>query len=175
MEKLIIAVVALGVWKVSSTFLSKFIEDISTKKIVTPYRKKYLMKTMHISLAFFLGIVTIGLMGVEYSQISIFLSSVIALFGVAFIAQWSILSNITASIIIFFNFPYRVGDHIKVVDKDSEIAGIVEEISLFHVLIRKDDEIITYPNNLILQKAVIKKDLPITEEKPRPPKKDYPY
>jgi hypothetical protein len=67
------------------------------------------------------------------------------------------LSNITASMIIFFGFPYRVGDRIKVTDADFDISGTVEEISLFHVLIRTDaGNIITYPNSLILQKPVIK-------------------
>jgi small-conductance mechanosensitive channel len=84
------------------------------------------------------------------------MSSVFAVLGVALFAQWSILSNITASLIIFFGFPYRVGDKIKVMDKDDDISGVIEEISLFHVLIRRGDELITYPNTLILQKGVIK-------------------
>ncbi|BBM04101.1 hypothetical protein GL2_41750 [Microbulbifer sp. GL-2] len=41
-------------------------------------------------------------------------------------------------------------------DKDDDISGIIEEITLFHVLIRKGEELITYPNTLILQKGVIK-------------------
>ena len=41
-------------------------------------------------------------------------------------------------------------------DKDDDISGVIEEISLFHVLIRKGDDLITYPNSMILQKAVIK-------------------
>lgn len=96
------------------------------------------------------------MMGIEYHQLTVFLSSVFAVIGIALFAQWSILSNITASLIIFFAFPYRVGDRIKVVDKDDDISGIVEEISLFHVIIRREGDLITYPNTLILQKAVIK-------------------
>ena len=42
------------------------------------------------------------------------------------------------------------------VDKDDDISGVIEEISLFHVMIRKNGDLITYPNNMILQKAVIK-------------------
>lgn len=104
----------------------------------------------------FYSILLITFLGVEYSQISIFLSSIFAVLGVALFAQWSILSNITASLVIFFGFPYRVGDRIRVVDKDDDIAGVIEEITLFHVLIKKGNELITYPNTLILQKAVIK-------------------
>jgi small-conductance mechanosensitive channel len=86
----------------------------------------------------------------------VFLSSAFAVIGIALFAQWSILSNITASLIIFFAFPYRVGDRIKILDKDDDISGIVDEITLFHVIVRKDDDLISYPNSLILQKAVVK-------------------
>ena len=59
--------------------------------------------------------------------------------------------------IIFFSFPYRVGDRIKVLDKDDDMSGVVQEISMFHVILRRDDgNVITYPNSLILQKAVLK-------------------
>ncbi|MBE8568554.1 mechanosensitive ion channel domain-containing protein, partial [Vibrio sp. OPT46] len=97
----------------------------------------------------------------------LFLSSIFAVLGVAFIAQWSILSNITASFLIFFVFPYRVGDRIKVVDKDEDICGEIQEISMFHVLIKHDNgNLITYPNNQILQKAVLK----LAKNKPEPSK-----
>ena len=72
-------------------------------------------------------------------------------------AQWSILSNITASLIIFFGFPYRVGDYITVVDKEADISGVIEEISLFHVLIKREGQLISYPNTMILQKPVVQK------------------
>lgn len=98
-------------------------------------------------------------LGLGYGEISVYLSSIFAVIGVALFAQWSLLSNITASVVIFFAFPYRVGDRIKVTDPDFDLSGSVEEISLFHVLIRTDaGNMITYPNNLILQKPVIKLD-----------------
>ncbi|WP_163931586.1 mechanosensitive ion channel family protein [Paraferrimonas sp. SM1919] len=125
-------------------------------KGVSPYRIKYISKTITFAILAFFLILMANISGVEYSQISIFLSSVFAVIGVALFAQWSILSNITASLIIFFGFPYRVGDKIKVLDKDDDISGVIEEITLFHVLIKRGEEVITYPNILILQKGVIK-------------------
>lgn len=93
--------------------------------------------------------------GVDYAELMILFSSAFAVIGVALFAQWSILSNITGSIIIFFAFPYRIGDRIKVLDKDDDITGVITEISLFHLHIECDNgETIHYPNNLILQKAV---------------------
>ena len=128
-------------------------------KQVTTVRVKYLVKTANIALFAIFVFIACLVLGLGYSEISLFLSSVFAVVGVALFAQWSILSNITASMVIFFGFPYRVGDRIKVTDSDFDLSGTVEEISLFHVLIRTaEGNVITYPNTLILQKPVIKLD-----------------
>jgi small-conductance mechanosensitive channel len=75
--------------------------------------------------------------------------------GVAMVAQWSILSNITAGIILFFSFPFRIGDIIKIHDKDFPIIGEIEDIKAFHIsLLTKDGEVIIYPNNLVFQKGI---------------------
>ena len=82
-------------------------------------------------------------------------SSFFAVLGVAMVAQWSILSNITASITIFFAFPYKIGDRIRILDKDDSVTGIITEIGLFYVRVRDDNgDLVTYPANLILQKPV---------------------
>jgi len=140
----------------SIRFAHAAINRYGKSKEVSPYRIKYISKTVSIVLILLYLIVLANLTGLKYTQVSIFLSSVFAVIGVALFANWSILSNITASLIIFFGFPYRVGDSIKVIDKDDDISGVIEEITLFHVLIRRDQELITYPNNQILQKGVIK-------------------
>jgi len=155
MSLLILVIILLTLF-VSMRFATSTINKLGSDKSVDIYRIKYISKTINISLVVFFTILLFTLLGIEYSQVSIFLSSVFAVLGVALFAQWSILSNITASLIIFFGFPYRVGDFIKVIDKEEDVSGVIEEITLFHVLIKRDEELITYPNILILQKAVIK-------------------
>jgi small-conductance mechanosensitive channel len=60
-------------------------------------------------------------------------------------------------VLIFFVFPYRIGDRIRIVEKDEDLTGVIVEISIFHVLIKRDvGDLMTYPNSLMLQKAVIK-------------------
>lgn len=164
--KIIIALLLCVVFLLCRRFIGKLITTMAQQKSVSPYRIKYITKTLNLALTVFFILVLSLFMGIEYHQLSLFLSSIFAVIGVALFAQWSILSNITASLIIFFGFPYRVGDRIKVVDKDDDIQGVVEEISLFHVMIRRNQELITYPNTLILQKAVIK--LPTEKKKTVP-------
>lgn len=101
--------------------------------------------------------------GVNYKDLGVLLSSVFAVIGVALFAQWSILSNITAGVIIFFSFPFKIGNTIRILDKElsgpetSEIETfVIEDIRAFHLHLRKiNGEILTYPNNMVLQKGVI--------------------
>jgi hypothetical protein len=58
--------------------------------------------------------------------------------GVAMFAQWSILSNITSGIILFF-FPFKIGDVIRIHDKDFPIEAEIEDIRAFHVALKTKD------------------------------------
>ncbi|WP_396601518.1 mechanosensitive ion channel domain-containing protein [Algibacter sp. R77976] len=99
--------------------------------------------------------------GAQFEDLAVIFSSVFAIIGIALFAIWSILSNITSGIIMFFNFPYKVGDKIAIHDKDFPITAIIEDIRAFQLHLRIDNgDLVTYPNNLMLQKAVtlIEKD-----------------
>lgn len=119
---------------------------------------------------FLVTLVSIGLLviwGVEPGSMLVIFSSVFAVIGVALFAQWSILSNITSGIILFFTAPFRIGDLIKIQDKDFPIEAIIEDIRGFHTHLRTlDGELILYPNSLLLQKgiSVLKKASDIENE-----------
>ena len=93
--------------------------------------------------------------GVQTKDIFIALSSITTVVGVAMFAQWSILSNITSGIILFFSFPFKIGDVIKIHDKDFPIEAEIEDIGAFHVFLKTyEGEKIIYPNTLLLQKGI---------------------
>lgn len=98
-----------------------------------------------------IGIIT----GFSYKDVGLIFTSIFAVLGVALFAQWSILSNVTASVIVFFFFPYHVGDHVRIVDGEDSIEGVIEEITLFHVILKFENKYATYPNSLVFQKAVV--------------------
>jgi len=101
-----------------------------------------------------ISIVTIW--GAEGKQIFVIISSILTIIGVAFFAQWSILSNITAGIILFFSFPFKIGDRIRILDKDFPIDAKIEDIKSFYTLLKTTEgEEISYPNNLLLQKGIV--------------------
>ena len=93
--------------------------------------------------------------GVKTENLVLALSSIFAVIGVAFFAQWSILSNLTAGILMFFTAPYRIGARIQILDKDIPIDAVIEDIQSFYTHVRTpENELIAIPNSLFLQKAV---------------------
>lgn len=109
---------------------------------------------------------------VDIEGLSLIASSVFAIIGVALFAQWSILSNVTASIIIFFTFPAKVGDRVRILAGDNTVEGRVREIALFQIEIIDDDgNIILFPNNLLLQNPVVK--ILSNKKQKNSPKGDY--
>ncbi len=92
---------------------------------------------------------------VDQRDIFLFISSFLTVLGVALFAQWSLLSNITASIVLFVNHPAKIGDHLLVLDKDFPLKGRISDIGLFFITLKtEDDEKITIPNTLILNKMI---------------------
>lgn len=155
--KIGLIVLLVAAYVILSRLLKSSIALLGHKKAVNEVRITYVSKMLHLGFTATFFMLFFLILGVGYGQLAIFFSSVFAVVGIALFAQWSILSNITASLIIFFGFPYRVGDWVKVVDKDEEILGHIIEISTFHVIIeRLSGDVVTYPNSLILQKAVIR-------------------
>ena len=165
--KLLMGIFVLIAYRILKRIVNRAILNLATTKGVKKARLSFIQRCFNVALLFLTASIFAIITGIGYGDVSLFLSSIFAVLGVAFIAQWSILSNITASFLIFFVFPYRVGDRIKVVDKDEDISGEIQEISMFHVLIKHDNgNLITYPNNQILQKAVLK----LAKNKPEPSK-----
>ncbi|MEM1003700.1 MAG: mechanosensitive ion channel protein MscS [Bacteroidota bacterium] len=112
----------------------------------------------YLSNLFFYGLgitVLTFIWGVDLRRLSIFLSSMMAVVGIGFVAQRYILSNLTASVIGFFNHPLRLGDKIRVMDKDFDWTGIFEDISGFYLFMRSDDDKhISLRKNLVIQKGI---------------------
>lgn len=157
--------IAILAFSLGAKLLNKVIHDISVRRAFGDLRILYMTRLMNIGMVFLALVVICFILGLGYSEISVFLSSIFAVVGIALFAQWSILSNVTASMIIFFSFPYRVNDHIKICDNDDDMSGTILEISMFHVILKRSDgNIMTYPNSLILQKAVVKIDHPLQEK-----------
>lgn len=119
-------------------------------------RTKLVSKHISFGLAVIAAVILIFIWGVDFKELGLVMSSVFAVLGVALFASWSILSNVTAGIILFFWYPFKIGDRIKIHDSDFLDEALIIDIAAFHLHLRKDNgEFVTYPNNMLLQKGVV--------------------
>jgi len=157
-SNIVFTLVAVFTVYLAALLFRRLLKRIGKIKRVSAKRMFYIGKVFEI------GFVLSGLIwltiiwSVDFKGISILASSIFAVIGVALFAQWSILSNVTSSIIIFFTFPARVGDTIRIIDiEECSVEGTIVEISLFQVeLIDKEGNSVLYPNSLLMQKPVKK-------------------
>lgn len=136
-------------------FVKNAIRKFSFVRSIDANRRKVVVVISYSVIYAIFGIVLAVIWGVDFKEFSLFLSSTLAVLGVGFFAQWSLLSNLTASVILFFNHPVRIGSRIRILDKDYDLTGEVKDITSFYFFIKTDKgENITFPNSLILQKGI---------------------
>ncbi|WP_299260208.1 mechanosensitive ion channel domain-containing protein [uncultured Aquimarina sp.] len=131
------------------------IRRFSFVKAIDVNRRKIIFNLSYLGIYLTGGSLLILIWGVDHRQFALFISSILAVLGVGFFAQWSILSNLTASVILFFSHPLRIGDRIRVLDKDFDWTGRVKDITGFYLFMKTDDgRDITLPNALVIQKGI---------------------
>ena len=152
----LIATGILGILLILLRIIStKLVRRYAKSNQTLEHRTNLVIKYFHLFINILVIIALIVIWGVQTKDITIALSSITTVVGVAMFAQWSILSNITSGIILFFSFPFKIGDVIKIHDKDFPIEAEIEDIGAFHVFLKTiDGEKIIYPNNLLLQKGI---------------------
>ena len=142
--------------------LVKFISNVAIKKATEKFKyHKSRIKVVKKILNFILSLVIIAFLlmiwGVDQSKLFLFLTSLLTILGVAFFAQWSVLSNVTSTLILFFNHHVKIGDTISIAEKDSQIEGKISDIGFFFVHIKtKNNQEIFIPSNIFIQKAIKK-------------------
>lgn len=145
---IVLTFVVISITKRAIRRFGKLVEiDVNKRKVI--FYLSYLI-------IYFLALTVLSIIwGVNLKDFVVFISSILAVLGVGFVAQWSILSNLTASVILFFSHPLRLGDRIRVLDKDFDWTGEIEDISAFYLFMKTDDgRRITIPTNLVIQKGI---------------------
>lgn len=153
--EVIATVIVLLIVFVLRFLVAKLVKRFAKSSHTIEHRANLVIKYIHLLINIIATIALIVIWGVQKQDILFTVSSITTVIGVAMFAQWSILSNITSGVILFFFFPFKIGDVIKIHDKDFPIQAEIEDISAFHVNLKTiDGERITYPNNLLLQKGI---------------------
>ena len=159
-QTLAVIVLYIVVYNITKTFINNSLKNTQIQR----GRRKMIIKALQL-LTFLTAIILLSaIWGLKQCEIAVFVGTILTALGIAFFAQWSLLSNVTSSVLLFFNHPIKIGDTIKILDKDFPIEGEVTDLSYFFVHLKTDTgEIVTIPNSILLQKSVSvieNKDIP---------------
>ncbi len=155
-NQIIATAIVVGVFVVLRFVLRSIIKNFGRKAFFSEGRTNLVIKYIDYLINTLAIISLFAIWGVEGKHVVLVISSVLTIIGVAFFAQWSILSNVTAGIILFFSFPFKIGDRIRIMDKDFPVEAEIEDIKSFYTLLKTiDGEEIAFPNNLLLQKGIV--------------------
>ena len=139
-----------------SRILKSSVTLLGQKKYANEVRITYVSKMLNLGFTAIFVLLVCLVLGIGYGQLAIFFVGVCC-------GRCCLVCSV-----VYFKQYYRQldyllwlslssGDWVKVVDKDDEILGQITEISSFHVIIhRLSGDVVTYPNSLILQKAVVR-------------------
>lgn len=131
---------------------------IAKRREVNVQRTRLIVRYINTLVTFLALFAILLIWGVQPNQVGLLFSSVFAVIGIGLFAIWSILSNVTAGVILYFYYPFKIGDKIKILDKDLPFdKATIEDIQAFQIHLRTENgELVTYPNNLLLQKSIAK-------------------
>ncbi|WP_010523230.1 mechanosensitive ion channel domain-containing protein [Aquimarina agarivorans] len=140
---------------IAQVLTKRAVKQFSFVKAIDANRRKIVLTLSYFIFYFFAATLLSLIWGIEFKQLAVFISSILAILGVGFFAQWSILSNLTASVILFFHHPVRIGDDIHIIDKDYNWKGKVKDITGFYFFIQLENgDDISLPNSLVIQKGI---------------------
>ena len=141
-------------------YLTKtFVNNSLKNRYLQRGRRKIIIKAVHLLSFLTVAIILSAIWGLQQNEIAVFVGTILTALGIAFFAQWSLLSNITSSLLLFFNHPLKIGDTLKVLDRDYPLEGEVSDLTYFFVHLKTESgETITIPNSILLQKSVSVKE-----------------
>ncbi len=145
------------IYLIVKPFAYRLLDAHAVKHHLKGRREQYVKKAVKIFLSLIALVFICIIWDITFQGLSIYFASIFTIIGVAFFAQWSILSNITASLILFFYYTYKLGSKIQVMDGANSIEGTIKNINLFYIEIETEEgELVAYPNSLALQKPIMK-------------------
>lgn len=112
-----------------------------------------------------LALAALVVLGIDLQGLWSTVVAALSLVAIGFVAMWSILSHMLASILIVVFRPFEVGDRVELVGDDA-VVGEVTDLNPVYTTLRTDHGgILQVPNNLFFQKAVMRRG---GGEAPRP-------
>ena len=152
---LTIIVLLIGIFtnKINKSFINKYGNKHNIKKSRRLLLQKF--STFVISVLVFFSLIIFW--GINITNLSVLVISSISVIGIAFFASWCLLINVFASLLLYYSSPIKIEDLITNKYCNNSITVVVIDMTLFYVFLKDDSgDKINIPNNVILQKIVVK-------------------
>ncbi len=143
--------------------LSLFFGSRGTIKIVAQWIKLPVLAltpvrlVIRYSILFFALVVLLELWGFGLDAVLSIIGTVLGVLAVAFMAFWSLLSNLLCAFVLVIFKPFSVGDQVEVSGADG-VKGTVVDLSLLFVTLETEPgETALVPNNFFFQRTIKRK------------------
>lgn len=94
-----------------------------------------------------------GALGFELGGIWAMVSTVLAMVAIGFVAVWSVLSNMSATMLILVLRPFQIGDDVEIAG--DPVKGRVVDLNFFYTtLLGSDGRLMQVPNNIFFQRTL---------------------
>lgn len=99
------------------------------------------------------AILILTVFGVNLGGLWAIMSTVLAMVAIGFVAVWSLLSNVSSTVIILLFRPFAVGDELEFAGEP--VKGKVVDLNFLYTTLQTDDgALFQIPNNLFFQKSL---------------------
>lgn len=139
--------------------LKRTFKSLARKNIISLPIYSFMKSLIRYLILIFILLLSIHKIGINVTSIWATLLTVAGMIAIGFIAVWSVLSNIMCSIFIMTFKPFRLNDHIELIEPTggSGLKGKVIKFNLmFTILEENKKSIVHVPNNMFFQKSVRK-------------------
>lgn len=147
-KRLALAAIIFVVGHYVVKLLKRAVRSMLARSKVEPTVQSFLVSLVNILLTIILVVAVIGALGIETSSFVALLASAGVAVGMALSGQ---LQNVAGGIIVLLFKPYRVGDIIEV----QSLSGRVEEIQIFHTVLRQPDNRIVFIPNSTMSSSIL--------------------
>lgn len=102
-------------------------------------------------------------LGIGLGNLWVFISAILAMVAVGFVAVWSVISNILCTMLLLILKPFRIGDELEILDTanpNNIISGKAVDINIVYTTLEqsggrgKIPSIVLVPNNIFFQKYI---------------------
>lgn len=104
-----------------------------------------------------IGVLSLGAVvafGIDLQGLWSTVMAALSLIAIGFVAMWSILSHMLASVLIVIFRPFEVGDRVEIVGDDSVIGEVTDLNPVYTTLRAADGGTFQIPNNVFFQKVL---------------------